>query len=94
MKMRNMENRLALVGALIVLIGVSAAASTAFAKDTSDATASAKSRSQNANSTVLIARQAMKDAADEAAAALEVENAFDLDNQLADIRSTLVASRK
>lgn len=94
MNTRNTENRLALLGALIVLLGVSAAAITAFANDTVDATGAPKAGNRDANTTVLIARQAMKEAAEEAAASLEVETAFDLDNQLTNIRSTLVAARK
>ena len=94
MKIRNIENRLALVGALVVLIGVTAAAGMAFANDSVDAISATEAGKNTTNSTLLIARQAMLEAAQEAAAALKAETAFDLDNQLADITSTLVAARK
>lgn len=94
MNTRNIENRLAYIGALIVLIGVSAAAATAFAGDPVVDADTVATRDHGVHSTVTIARAAMKQAADEAAAALKAENAFDLDNQLADISSTLMAARK
>ncbi|MDH3616664.1 MAG: hypothetical protein OEQ90_09355, partial [Gammaproteobacteria bacterium] len=42
--------------------------------------------------TIIGARKAVAEAAAEAAEALKVENAFDLDNQLSDITSTLIAA--
>ncbi len=40
------------------------------------------------------AKKAMRESADEAAEALKLENGFALENQLADINSTLIAANK
>ena len=92
MKSRNIENRLAYVGALIVLVGVTWAASSAFGAEPTNHTAAADS--ETTNITVVIARQAMTEAATKAAEALKAENKFDLDNQLNDLTSTLMANLK
>ncbi len=92
MKSRNIENRLAYVGALIVLVGVTWAASSAFGAERTNYAAVAKSDAMN--DTIVIARQAMTETAAKAAEALRAENKFDLDNQLNDLTSTLIASVK
>jgi len=92
MKSRNIENRLAYVGALIVLIGVTWAASSAFGAEPTNYAAAADC--DTTNTTVAIARQAMTEAATKAAEALKAENKFDLDNQLNDLTSTLMANLK
>ena len=96
MKNRNIENRLAWVGALIVLIGVSSAATSAFAAEPGDAIAVtiAAKRNDAVAEPVIGARRAYAEAAAEAAAALKVETALDLDIQLGDLTSTLVARNR
>lgn len=96
MKNRNIENRLAWVGVLIVLIGVSAAATSAFATESSDATtiATAAERDYAVAEPVNGARRANAEAAAEAAEALKIETALDLDIQLGDLTSTLIARNK
>jgi hypothetical protein len=95
MKTRNIENRLAYVAALIVLIGVTSAAGSAFAAEPANFAAAAESDAMYAmDDTIVIARQAMAESAAKAAEALKAENRFDLDNQLNDLTSTLMASIK
>ena len=92
MKTRNVENKLAYVGALIVLAGVLAAADSAFAADEASARVEAVEASDAAIEAVNEAKEANRESADEAAEALRLENNFDLENQLSDISSTLVAA--
>lgn len=94
MKSRNIENRLAYVGALIVLVGVTWAASSAFGAEHTNYATAAVAETDAMNDTIVIARQAMTEAAAKAAEALKAENKFDLDNQLNDLTSTLIASVK
>ncbi len=95
MKTRNIENRLAYVAALIVLIGVTWAAGSAFAAEPANFAAAAESDAMDAmDDTIVIARQAMTESAAKAVEALKAENKFDLDNQLNDLTSTLMASIK
>ena len=91
MNSRNIENRLAYVAALIVLVGVFWAAGSAFAAEPNFAVAA---ENDATNDTIAIARQAMTESAAKAADALKAENKFDLDNQLNDLTSTLIASVK
>ncbi|MBT8090583.1 MAG: hypothetical protein KJO01_10280 [Gammaproteobacteria bacterium] len=92
MKSRNIENRLAYIAALIVLVGVSWAAGSAFAAEPTQFAVAAENYA--AKGTVAIARQAMTESAAEAAEALKAETKFDLDNQLNDLTSTLIARVK
>ncbi|MCP4299692.1 MAG: hypothetical protein GY783_03840 [Gammaproteobacteria bacterium] len=91
MKTRNIENKLALVGAIIVLIGVSMAAGSAFGADFANVVNTDVAEQNAADETIIGARKANTEAAAEAAKALEAENALDLDIQLADLTSTLIA---
>ena len=94
MKTRKVENGLAYVGALVVLMGVLAAASSAFAAEpavTDSATAPGRDAAAEA---VIGAKEAMRESADVAAKAIKVETSFDLENQLSDIRSTLIAANQ
>jgi hypothetical protein len=93
MKSRNIENRLAYFGALIVLIGVTWAASSAFGAEPANF-ATAADESGTMDVTIIGAREAMTEAAAKAAEALRAENKFDLDNQLNDLTSTLMANLK
>ena len=85
MKAKNIENNLALIGALIVLVGVSFAA---------DVTTTATAIHDVADSTTSSAAQATADAAALAAKSLARENWIELDIKLEDHRSTLVADKK
>ncbi len=94
MSTRNLENKLAYVGALIVLTAVLAAASSAFAAEPT-ITASANAADHAAAAEAINgAKKAMRESADAAAEALKLENGFALENQLADINSTLIAANK
>ena len=99
MKTRNIENRLAYVAALIVLIGVTWAAGSAFAAEPTNFAAAAVADAGVADAgamqeTIVGAREAMTETAAKAAEALKAENKFDLDNQLNDLTSMLIASVK
>ena len=94
MKIRNIENRLAYFGVLIVLIGVTFAAGSAFASEPADARTAAVSERNSVDETIIGARKAMAESAAEAAESLKAENAFDLDTQLADLTSTLRANAR
>jgi hypothetical protein len=94
MKTTNIEERLALLGVLCVLIGVSSAAEEALAADTADITTTAVAIHDTADSTLKIAREANAEAAAQAAAALAKENGLDLDIRLDDHTSVLIAGRE
>ena len=94
MKATNIEERLALLGVLFVLIGVSSAAEDALAAETADITTTAIAIHEAADDTLDIAAQANAEAAAQAAAALAKENGLDLDIRLEDHTSTLVAGQE
>ncbi|MDH3303858.1 MAG: hypothetical protein OEM50_02785 [Gammaproteobacteria bacterium] len=94
MKIRNVENRLAYVGALIVLIGVTWAAGSAFGAEPKRFEAAAVADREALDHAVVGAREAMTEAAANAAEALRAENKFDLDNHLNVLTSTLMARVK
>jgi len=96
MKTRNIENKLALIGALVVLVGVSAAATSALAAEPTDGrtTTIAAKRDNAASVTISGARQANAETAAEAAKALKAETTLELDIQLGDLTSSLIASAK
>ena len=94
MKARNLENNLALVGALIVLVGVSFAAEDALGVETADVTTKAIAIHDVSDSTTSGAAKATADAAAQAARSLALENWISLDIKLEDRTSTLIASKK
>lgn len=94
MKTRNLENRLAYAGALVVLLGVLAAASSAFGADSGNTGRSEVVDRTAAAEAINGARKAMRESADAAAKAIRVETTFALENQLSDISSTLIAANK
>lgn len=94
MKTSNMEERLALLGALVVLIGVSMAAEDALADDAADLTTTAIDIHEAAQDTLETARAANTEAAIQAARSLALENWIDLDIRLEDHTSTTVAGRE
>jgi hypothetical protein len=94
MKTRNIENGLALLGAMIVIIGVSFAAESALAKESAHVTANAEAIQDVANHTLQGAKQANHEAASQAAKSLASENWIDLDIRFDDRTSVLVAGKK
>lgn len=91
MKTRNFENKLATIGALLVLFGVFAAATSAFAEESYAVAASETDIVTAADETIVDARRAITESAAEAAKALEAETLFALENHLSDVTSTLDA---
>lgn len=94
MKAINIEERLGLLGLLIVLIGVSSAAGEALAAETADVTTTAMAIHEAAEDTLEIAEQANAEAAAKAAATLAIENGLDLDIRFDDRTSILVAGQE
>ena len=93
MKLKNMENHLALLGAVVVLLGVSFAAEDALAKETRDVTTTVAAEDAAA-SALRIAEKASKDAAAHAAESLALDVLIDLDIRLTDTSSTLIAGNE
>ena len=91
MKHGNFENGLAVLGALIVLLGVSAAAGSALAADHDEVTATAVAIHEAQNATLAAADEANALAADIAVNSLALTNLVDLDIELEDRTSTLVS---
>ena len=96
MKTRNIENRLALVGAFIVLLGVLSAATSAFAAEPTDAKTNGVAAKRNDVSVEAVrgARKANAEAAAEAAEALKAETTLELEIQLGDLTSGFIASTR
>lgn len=94
MKTRNFENKLATVGAFFVLIGVCAAATSAFAEERADDATNGPAVRHTAEETIVGAQRANAESAAEAVRSLEAETRFDLENQLSDITTRLVAANK
>lgn len=91
MKTRNIENGLALVGAIVVLVGVSFAADNALAEEHSNVISTAVAIHDTADDTLESAAEANAETAATAATSLALENWFVLDIQLDDRTSTLMA---
>ena len=94
MKARKIENGLAVMGAVIVLIGVSFAADDALAEETADVMTTAEVTQEAAAATINSAETANFEMAAGAAASLALENRIDLDIQLKDRTSTLIVGEK
>ena len=94
MKAIKIEERLGLLGALIVLIGVSSAAGEALAAESADLTTTAIAIHEAAEDTLEIAEQANAEAAAKAAATLAIENGLDLDIRLDDRTSIVLAGHE
>ena len=93
MKASNIEERLALLAVMFVLIGVSSAAEEALAADAPDVETTAVEIHDAADDTLEIAEQANAEAAARAATALAKENGLDLDIRFSDHSSVLIAGR-
>ena len=94
MKARNFENNLAVIAALIVLVGVSFAAEDALGLETADVTTTAVAIHNAGDNTLSSAAKANSDAAEEAAQSLALQNWIALDIKLQDRTSTLIADSK
>ena len=91
MKRYDIENGLALLAALVVLIGVSSAATSAFAAEPETAAIAARDAG---DVTVKAAAKANKRSAADAARSIARDNLVSLDIELEDRISTLVAGTK
>jgi hypothetical protein len=94
MKTRNIENKLAYAGVLIVLIGVLFAATSALAAEPANVAGTPAVERDGTDETIVGARKAIAEAAVEAAESLKAENTIELDMQLSDLTSTLIAGTK
>jgi len=94
MKAKNIENNLALIGAVVVLVGVSFAAGEALGFETADTTTDTVAIRDITASTTSGAAKANADAAAQAAKSLALQNWVSLDIKLEDRTSTLVAVKK
>ena len=88
------EDRLALIAALVVLIGVSSAAGDAFAQESPTITATAVAIHTVPDAALEIAAEANAESAHQAAQSLARQNWVDLEIRLDDRRSTLLAGRR
>jgi hypothetical protein len=93
MKTRNVEDRLAQLAAVVVLLGVSLAATEALANDTADVTTTAIAVHEASRNTLESAREANAEAAAQAAASLAFENWIELEIELEDHTCTLTANK-
>lgn len=82
MNTRNVENRLALVGAVLVLIGVTFAANSAFAADVNDVSSTAVAIHTAAGQSLIQARKATHAAVVDATTAIVLGVELDLDIRL------------
>ena len=94
MKARKIEDGLALMGAVIVLIGVSFAADDALAEETADVTTTPVAIHDATEVTLNGAKTANVETAAAAVASLALENWIDLDIQLKDRTSTVIAGEQ
>ncbi len=94
MKARNIEDRLAQLAALIVLFGVTFATGDALADDENEVTTTAVAIHKAGCATLESAEQANHEAAAQAVASLTLDHWVDLDINLEDRTSTMIAGRR
>jgi len=94
MKRQNIENGLALLGALVVLIGVSFAAGSAIAAERLEVETTAVAIHKAADATLAGARAANASSAAKAARSIARDNGASLDIELQDRTSMLIAGAK
>ncbi len=94
MKTRNLEDKLALLGAMLVMVGVTFAASSALASDFSDVSSTAVAIHTAADESLARARKANGAAVAHAATAIVLDVRLDLDNRLAGRKSELLAGSR
>lgn len=88
---RNIVNGLALIGAILVLVGVTVAANTALAEDAGGARALAATSDSLQESGRANEEKANREAADAASDQIALDNELDLEIRLADRTSIVVA---
>ncbi len=93
MNTRNVENSLALVGALLVLIGVTFAAGSALASGVNDVSSTAVAIHTAADHSLVQANRANHAAVADAATAIVLDVRLDLDIRLSVHKSVLIAGR-
>jgi len=91
MKTRKFENGLAVLGALVVMLGVTAAAGSALAADNDQVTSTAVAVHEAGDNTVVDAGKANTETAERAVRALELSTLIELDIAITDRTSMLVA---
>ena len=91
MNIRNLENGLALIGAVIVLLGVTFAASSALADEVSAERAVASVADAATDKSQAEANKANRKAAEDAVDGIAEDNKLDLEIRLLDRTSTIVA---
>jgi ABC-type transport system substrate-binding protein len=91
MKTRKFENGLAVLGALVVMLGVTAAAGSALAADSDQVTSTAVAVHEAGDNTVVDADKANTETAERAVRALELSTLIELDIAITDRTSMLVA---
>ena len=91
---RNIVNGLALIGAILVLVGVTVAANTALAEDAKGARALAATSDSLAPEPRAADDKTNREAADAASERILLDNKLDLEIRLADRTSTLVGRRR
>lgn len=91
MKTRKFENGLAVLGALVVMLGVTAAAGSALAADNDQVTSTAVAVHTAGDNTVVDAGKANAETAERALRALELSTLIDLDIAITDRKSMQVA---
>jgi len=94
MKTRKFENGLAVLGALVVMLGVTAAAGSALAADSDQVTSTAVAVHKAGDNTLVDAGKANTETAERAMRALELSTLIELDIAITDRTSTLVADAR
>ena len=94
MKTRKFENGLAVLGALVVMLGVTAAAGSALAVESDQVTSTAVAVHDAGDNTVVDAGKANKETAERAVRALELSTLIELDIAITDRTSVLVADAR
>ena len=91
---RNIVNGLALVGAILVLIGVTVAANSALAEEAKGVRALTSTSDALQDKGRANEEKANREAAEEASDRIALDNKLDLEIRLADRTSTIVAQRR
>lgn len=94
MKARNIENGLAVLGALVVILGVSAAAGTALAADTDQVATTTVAVHDAGEVARETAAEAQSETVERAMKALELSNTIELEMSIDDRTSILVADAR
>ena len=94
MKARNLENGLAVLGALVVILGVSAAAGTALAADAELVTTTAMAVHDAGEVARETAAEAQNETAERAIKVLELSNTIELEMSIGDRTLMLVADAR